>query len=78
MHVFGSTLKNIIYQEQVYTGRPQHPSLIWREMDLMSGMLDKKVVGWLCPDGSGQQFRVLIDISDKWCPSGVRVGNTSI
>lgn len=76
MHVPDSLQKNIIYQEEVYTGVPQHPSQNWREIDLMNGLLDKKVVGWLCPEGNGQQYRVLKDINDKWCSAGVCIGNT--
>ncbi|KAK4833061.1 hypothetical protein QYF61_027723 [Mycteria americana] len=39
-------------------------SLNWREMDLMGGLFE----------GSGQWLNVQMEISDKWCPSGVRIG----
>lgn len=33
--------------------------------------MEKKVVGWLHPDGGGQWLRILMDISDKRYPSGI-------
>lgn len=36
--------------------------------------MDKKLVGWSHLQGNGQQLRVLMDTSDKWCPSGVHTG----
>ncbi|TRZ07630.1 hypothetical protein HGM15179_019480, partial [Zosterops borbonicus] len=36
--------------------------------------VDKELVGWSHPEGSGQQLRVPIDISEEWCPSGIFIG----
>ncbi|KAJ7419956.1 rna-directed dna polymerase from mobile element jockey-like [Willisornis vidua] len=36
--------------------------------------MDKKLVGQSHPEGSDKSLRVLMDISDKSCPSGVCIG----
>lgn len=38
--------------------------------------MDKKLVGWSHLQGTGQQLRVLMATSDKWCPSRVHTGTS--
>ena len=33
---------------------------------------------WLHPEGSGQWLNVQMEISDKWCPSGVHIGTSTV
>lgn len=35
-------------------------------------------MGWSQSEGSGQWLRVPMDISDKWCPSGVHIKTSVI
>jgi len=38
----------------------------------MDCSVDEELVAWLRPEG--QRLHVQMEISDKWCPSGVSVG----
>jgi len=38
----------------------------------------KELVGWSHPEDSGQWLDVQMEISDKWCPSGVRTGTGAV
>ncbi|KAJ7408729.1 rna-directed dna polymerase from mobile element jockey-like [Willisornis vidua] len=38
--------------------------------------MDKELVGWSHPEGSGQWLSVPTDISDKWCLSRVCTGTS--
>lgn len=33
--------------------------------------VDKELAGWLLPDNCSQWLNILVEISDKWSPSGV-------
>ncbi|KAK4829840.1 LOW QUALITY PROTEIN: hypothetical protein QYF61_006850 [Mycteria americana] len=41
-------------------------------------LVDEELVGWSHPEGSGQQLNVQMEIGDKWCPSGVRIGTGAV
>lgn len=56
----------------------ENSSLNWREMDSTGGLLDKELVAHSHPEGCGQWPRVPKDVSDKWCPLGVRIGTTTV
>ena len=40
--------------------------------------MDKKLVEWSQPEGSGHRLNVQKDISDQGCPSGVHTGTSVI
>jgi len=40
--------------------------------------VDKEMVAWWHPEGSGQQLNVQMEIGDKWCPSGVHIGTSTV
>jgi len=40
--------------------------------------VDKELVGWLHAEGTGQLLNVQMETSDKWYPSGVRIGTSTI
>lgn len=40
--------------------------------------MDKGVVGQSHLEGSGQCLRILMDIGDKWCSSGLHIGTSVI
>jgi len=40
--------------------------------------VDKELVGWLQPEGSGQRLDVQMDASEKWCSSGVHTRNGTV
>ena len=44
----------------------------------MDRSVDKELVGWSQPEGSGQQLNVEMEIGDKWCPSGVLVVTSTV
>ena len=44
----------------------------------MGCSVDKELVGWSQPDGSGQWLNVQMEINDKWCPSQVCTGTIKI
>jgi len=41
-------------------------------------LLSEELAGWLHPEGSGQQLDVQMEISDKWCRSGVCTGTSTV
>jgi len=46
--------------------------LNWRDMALVDGLLmEKELTEWLHPKSYSQQLNVQMEISNKWCPSGV-------
>ena len=40
--------------------------------------VDKELVGWSQPKGSGQRLNVQMEMSDKWCGSGVHLGTSAV
>jgi len=40
--------------------------------------VDEELVRLLYPEGSGQRLNVQMEISDKWCPSGVCAGTSTV
>ena len=44
----------------------------------MDSLVDEELFGWSHPEASGQKLNVQIEISDKWCPSGVCVRTRTI
>ena len=44
----------------------------------MDCSVGKELVGWSHPEGSGQQLDVQMENSDKWCPSGVCTGTSTV
>ena len=38
----------------------------------------EELVGRLHPEGSGQSLQVQMEICDKWCPSGVCTGTSTV
>jgi len=53
-------------------------SLNWRDTDLMGGLFNKELVGWLHPEGSGQWLDVQIETGDTWCPSAAHIGASTV
>lgn len=49
--------------------------ILWTLDMKYSFRVDKDLVVWSHPKGSGKQLRILMDISDEWCPSGVVPGS---
>lgn len=48
----------------------------WKDMDLMVDcLMDKELVVRSCLERGGQWFNVQMNISDKWCPSGICTGS---
>lgn len=45
----------------------------WKDMDLMEGLLDgeKKLAAGSSPEIGDQWLHVWVEISDKWCPTGI-------
>ena len=40
--------------------------------------MNEELVGWWCPEGSGQWFNIQMEIGDKWCPSEVHIGMSNV
>ena len=40
--------------------------------------MDKELVGWSHPKGSGQRLNVRMETGDEWSPSGVRTGTGAV
>jgi len=40
--------------------------------------VDEELVGWSHSEGSGQWFSIQIEISDKWCHSGIHIGTSTV
>ena len=40
--------------------------------------MDEELLGWSHPEDSGEQQNVQMEIGDKWCPLGVRVGTSTV
>ena len=40
--------------------------------------MDEELVGWSHPEGSGQWLNIQMEISDKQCPAGVRIGTSTV
>ena len=40
--------------------------------------MDEDLVGWSHAEGSAQLLNVKMKISDNWCPSGVRIGTSTV
>ena len=47
-------------------------------LEAMLKYKDEELVGWSHPEGSGQRLNVQMEISDKWCPSGVCTGTSAL
>jgi len=50
-----------------------HPWIEWVDC-----LVDEELVGWSHPEGGDQQLDVQMQISDKWCPSGVCIGTSTV
>ena len=44
----------------------------------MGCSVDEELAGWSHPESSGQGLSVQTEISDEWCPSGVRTGTSTV
>ena len=44
----------------------------------MDGLADEELVGCMHPEGRGQWLDVQVEISDKWCCSGVTIVTSTV
>ena len=40
--------------------------------------MDEELLGRSQPEGSGQQLNIQMETGDKWCPSGVYIGTSTV